>query len=289
MSRTLHGGEKFNPPKGNVAVSIAGYDYRIAKVASQTWYEVRSGKESIRAPISWVFGTGRTGQTFVITLNGKLYESRVSYYPAIGGLDLTVGAANSSPTNLTGAAGRLMSQSDITECFGCHSSSPGTVRGGTPDSLIPGVSCERCHGSMVGHPQSSAGMRKLKSVSTEEISDLCGECHRTWEQVMLLKLKGINTVRFQPYRLSRSKCYDPADRRISCTACHDPHRPAVLSLTRVDKTCTSCHSDGLRRTCPKATANCASCHMPKYELPGAHAKFSDHMIRVARAGEPIPD
>jgi hypothetical protein len=103
---------------------------------------------------------------------------------------------------------------------------------------------------------------------------------------MLLKLKGVNTVRFQPYRLSKSQCYDPADRRISCTACHDPHRPAVMSITQVDKACSSCHSIN---ACPKATRDCASCHMPKYDLPGAHAKFSDHMIRVARAGESFPD
>jgi hypothetical protein len=286
MSATLRDG---NSLQLDLARSIGGYDYRIQTRDSKTWYEARRGKEIISAPIAWVFGTGRTGQTFVFGSNGKLYESRVSYYPAIDGLDLTLGAANDRPSTLEDAAGRVMKQPDISECFGCHSSSLKTTRDGAPDSFIPGVSCERCHGSVAGHPQSSAQIRKLRSASTEDISNLCGECHRTWEQVMLMKLKGVNTVRFQPYRLSKSKCYDPADRRISCTACHDPHRPAVMSAARVDQTCSSCHSAGSHKICPKAVSNCATCHMPKYELPGAHAKFSDHMIRVAQAGAPIPD
>jgi hypothetical protein len=29
--------------------------------------------------------------------------------------------------------------------------------------------------------------------------------------------------------------------------------------------------------------------MPKIKLPGAHFAFTDHRIRVVRAGEPYPD
>jgi hypothetical protein len=28
--------------------------------------------------------------------------------------------------------------------------------------------------------------------------------------------------------------------------------------------------------------------MPKVELPGAHYKFTDHRIRIARPGDPYP-
>jgi formate-dependent nitrite reductase cytochrome c552 subunit len=38
-----------------------------------------------------------------------------------------------------------------------------------------------------------------------------------------------------------------------------------------------------------AKANCVECHMPKVDLPGAHHKFTDHQIRIARAGEPYPN
>jgi formate-dependent nitrite reductase cytochrome c552 subunit len=36
------------------------------------------------------------------------------------------------------------------------------------------------------------------------------------------------------------------------------------------------------------TKRCVGCHMPKVELPGAHFKFTDHWIRVVKAGDPFP-
>jgi len=38
-----------------------------------------------------------------------------------------------------------------------------------------------------------------------------------------------------------------------------------------------------------AKENCVSCHMPKVLLPGGHMKFTDHEIRVVKAGEPYPN
>jgi hypothetical protein len=32
-----------------------------------------------------------------------------------------------------------------------------------------------------------------------------------------------------------------------------------------------------------------TCHMPKLDLPGAHNKFTDHLIRVVKANEQYPD
>jgi len=33
---------------------------------------------------------------------------------------------------------------------------------------------------------------------------------------------------------------------------------------------------------------CTTCHMPKYELPGGHFKFTDHDIRIVRLNAPFP-
>ena len=66
-------------------------------------------------------------------------------------------------------------------------------------------------------------MRRLKSLSAEETNEFCGACHRTWGQVAQMRLRGPLNVRFQPYRITNSKCFDAEDRRIACTACHDPH------------------------------------------------------------------
>ncbi|HYO83726.1 MAG TPA: cytochrome c3 family protein [Bryobacteraceae bacterium] len=285
MVRTLGPGSLLDAKKAWTATSH-GYEYRI----QNGMYEVRRGSDVIRVPVLWVFGSGRTGQTPLFELEGKLFESRVSLYKRKGGLDLTVGAANKAPATLLEAAGRQMSPADTKECFGCHSTRPASSA-----SMRTGVGCVRCHQTKPDHPGASATAAKASAVSFEsagaqEISDLCGECHRTWEQVMLMKLRGVSTVRFQPYRLTQSKCYDPADKRISCVSCHDPHRPAEISTKRVDAACQSCHSAASAKPpCGHGPENCASCHMPKFELPGAHAEFSDHRIRVARKGEPFPD
>jgi hypothetical protein len=136
----------------------------------------------------------------------------------------------------------------------------------------------------------AAKMPKLGSLSAEEMSELCGGCHRTWSQIALNGPRGVLNVRFQPYRLANSKCYDATDSRIRCSACHNPHRPLETNVASYDARCSACHSAaGHTKTCSVAKENCITCHMPKIELPGAHKRFADHQIRIVRAGEPYPN
>jgi hypothetical protein len=64
----------------------------------------------------------------------------------------------------------------------------------------------------------------------DELSQrFCGSCHRSNEEVMAMPdLGGNANIRFQPYRLAKSSCYqsDPKDRRISCIA-YDLHAAVV--------------------------------------------------------------
>ena len=106
--------------------------------------------------------------------------------------------------------------------------------------------------------------------------------------------RGVVNVRFQPYRLANSKCYDATDSRIRCSACHDPHGPLETNIASYDAKCAACHpigaaTAGHTKTCSVAKENCITCHMPKLELPGAHARFTDHQIRIVRASEPYPN
>jgi hypothetical protein len=275
-----------------------GYDYTVELADGEAMYEVKGANGTLRVPLQWVFGSGRTGQTFVYSSQGKLYESRVSYYAAIKGLDLTTGAIGTTPKDLVEAAGRQLSADAARDCFGCHGSAPGGARTAVFESLIPGVSCEKCHGPGEEHMRGFASERKapgpivgFRKATAEQILEACGRCHRTWADIMAMNIRGVNTVRFQPYRLTNSRCYDALDRRVSCVACHDPHKPHEMSVARVDAACRSCHTAGVRaaKTCPRATQNCGSCHMPKYEIPGTHGMFTDHTIRIVRAGERIPD
>jgi len=279
------------------------YSYKITRNGERSIYTVSDGKETLTLPVAWAFGLGSAGQTYVYQWNGVWYESRVSFYRAIGGLDLSMGAASLQPKTLEEAAGRRMSVRDATDCFGCHATNAVHEGKVQTDRLTPGVSCERCHGPAEKHANAAqtgdvqnAGMSKLGKLTTEEMSDFCGQCHRTWSQIATDGPHDVNNVRFQPYRLTNSKCYDSADLRIRCTACHDPHHEVERTPALYDARCLACHaagqraSAGARRTkpCPKAGKDCVTCHMPKYEIPGSHNLFSDHQIRVVKPAEPYP-
>jgi hypothetical protein len=117
--------------------------------------------------------------------------------------------------------------------------------------------------------------KSLKKLDAEQISDFCGQCHRTWDTVMRNKWHGPAFVRFQPYRLENSRCFIGNDARISCLACHNPHQPVKHDTAYYDTKCLACHAgaksdqtNGTAKTCPVAKSNCSSCHMPKVELGG---------------------
>jgi hypothetical protein len=57
----------------------------------------------------------------------------------------------------------------------------------------------------------------------------------------------------------------------------------------VAATQTAAGASASAAACKVENKNCAQCHMPKYEVPGAHFKFTDHRIRIAKPGEPYPD
>jgi hypothetical protein len=273
------------------------YQSRIARQGDRSILTVTRGTETFTAPLLWAFGLGQAGQTYVFEYNGAYYESRVSFFYALGALDLTMGAQNTKPQTIVEAAGRHMSAMEARDCFGCHSN--GGVSEGKlhMEALIPGVGCESCHGAAAQHADAvragdtaAAKLPRLSALSADDTADLCGRCHRTWSQIALNGPRGVGNVRFQPYRLANSKCYDGTDNRIRCAACHNPHEALETNLASYDAKCAACHSAALHTTvCRVAKTNCAGCHMPKIELPGAHARFTDHQIRIARAGDPYPN
>jgi hypothetical protein len=291
------------------------YTYEIIRRGQESIYSVTDGTSTISEPIAYSFGQGKAGQTYVFRRNGSFYESRVSFYRDIKGLDWTMGYPNTVPPSLEIAIGRRMSPDEARDCFSCHST--GATNGSRLrlDRLLPGVSCEACHGPGGDHV---AAMQAKKlddkkifnpgKMAPDDLSqEFCGSCHRSAEQVMSIRiLRGIVTVRFQPYRIFTSKGHDPADERMTCTACHNAHENPKEDEAFYDEKCFACHrsADSLKsekvakaetdegrseKACSVAARQCVSCHMPRVEIPGSHFQFTDHRIRIARAGEPFPN
>jgi len=268
-------------------------------------YRVQYDSQFFSAPLEWVFGSGHRGQTFLYRRAGEYWETRVTLFKGFG-LDITPGESRDLPFSFTGALGRWIPAKELPECFGCHTTAATTENKFNPTTAIPGISCEGCHGPGSAHVAlahagigTNPGMvfnpARLDPASS---LDFCGSCHRTWWDVSQLDNPGIKVVRFPAYRLEESRCWGNGDARLTCVACHNPHAPLLVEASQYDQKCISCHvqSANVKRSaerpgaaCPVKTSNCTSCHMPKYELPETHSRFTDHRIRVVRDPGKTPE
>jgi hypothetical protein len=274
------------------------YTYTVETHDGQTTYSVTDGTRTISIPVQWSMGA--QAQTWLLERDGQFYESMVSYYPSIDGLDLTVGDDRLLPASLEQAIGRPLVTEGVTTCFGCHATNAVADHQLSLKTMESGVTCEHCHAGASAHNDAmlagdtNAPLPKPGRLSSENLSDFCGQCHRTFDLVVRAGWHGPSNVRFQPYRLALSRCFDGADARISCMACHNPHQQVVRNAAFYDSKCLACHSSAASKAsphahiCRAAKSNCTSCHMPKVPLPGSQFVFTDHDIRIVKANEPYP-
>ena len=266
----------------------------------------RGGQEAAQK-VDWVMGAGDLARTFLYQADGHWFQSQASLYTRGRKLDVTTGFGTHEDATLKNTLGNLLTAEEARACFGCHTVRATTSAGLEPLHAEAGVGCEGCHGPGREHISRMSGKKmpgedlaifepgKLKPT---ELNDFCGACHRSFADANLATGPQADraVVRFQPYRLEESRCWRATqDERLTCTACHDPHKPLSRLAASYDNKCLNCHDGGKQLTtqhagalCPKATHDCTSCHMPKVNLPSVHGEFTDHLIRVARVGEPMP-
>lgn len=238
----------------------------------------RRGEESATALLEWAFGAGAQAITPVGRINGRYLEHRISWYSAAGGARRTMGHAGSPSADPLAALGLPQDPDTIFRCFSCHAT--GVKAGPDLRSMIPGVTCERCHGAAGEHVTSGAAMRPAK-LNREAVMALCGSCHR------LPAARGSRSpeaddpisIRFAPVGLTASACFRRS-RDLSCLTCHSPHDDASRSVSSYEAQCRGCHEQ--RNTCPSSSENgCLACHMQK-RSPEPYLTFTDHRIRIYR-------
>jgi len=293
---------------GEKQFDVGTFHYRLRRSRESVSYDLSSGAQTISEPLGWTFGTEKIGQTYVFEKNGTLHESAFSYFEGIHGFDRTPGIdlvplSTSVDKALRSGAGRPLEKQTAEGCFTCHNTAAMTEGKLDTLHLIPSVTCEACHGPCAKHVEAEKSaiegadflIFNPRHLQPAESVDFCGSCHRTWWDVMLTEEVGVSTVLAVPYRLEKSRCWGNGDARITCVACHDPHRPLVQDAAAYDQHCLSCHVKKGAQTsldhpgiaCQVGTEKCTVCHMPKYEVPDMHYRFTDHMIRVIKLGDPF--
>ena len=190
----------------------------------------------------------------------------------------------------------------LLNCFTCHvttASGQGFDRLDTA-TMIPNVTCERCHGPGSEHIEAARGNRDLdelrmrlglKSASPSDQITACGECHRSPRSFdsNALRPDNLEIVRFPTIGLAQSKCFREGKSGLSCTTCHDPHARVSTDTSAYEAVCLTCHqvAGPARTLCPVSPAkDCVGCHMPRR---GIIPEFQshDHWIRVPSREEEL--
>jgi hypothetical protein len=266
----------------------------------------------------YAFGSGHHAMTFVSVIDPwvpAILEHRITYYTKQQGLGLTPG--HDAPPRPPGKAphGGVVSPGNARKCFGCHTTQA-SARDQRPideETMIPNVTCERCHGPGRAHvlaARRGAADAELElpfgpnRFTADSLLTLCGTCHRhpSRSQPGQIRPDDPHLARFQPVGILQSRCFRESGGALSCVTCHDPHARASSDRAAYLAVCLSCHSGAApsptgshARPLNAATAggvpcpieprgDCVDCHMPRVEA-GQHIRFADHWIRIRRPGE----
>jgi hypothetical protein len=271
---------------------LGAFRYSIRSDDKDVVMNVSNGSGETSVTLQWAFGSGIVGQSYVWKQGSDLMETRFNYFGKINSFDWAPGRLHSPPQSLEMAVGRPISAAEAGGCLRCHATAvPSDL---DMSKVVPGITCEACHGPGAKHVAAQksgtdpAGLiLNPARLPQADATDFCGSCHSSFWDVTLTGHQGIATVRSPGYRLEKSKCWK-SDKTLTCTTCHDPHQPVAHDVRAYDAKCQGCHNNRIKRTsakhialCKVSTSNCASCHMPKYELPEMHSKFTDHNVRVA--------
>jgi tetratricopeptide (TPR) repeat protein len=241
-----------------------------------------------------VIGSGKRGQSYLYWDGDALYQLPISYW-SDGGKWIN------SPGYTDGTA-------DFTRpidprCMECHSTFIRPLTEGPKvnrydrDSVVPGISCETCHGPGAEHASEMQTRLRLPSTNRpnkilnpakfprERQVDLCALCHNgtTSQEITpaFSYLPGepleehvavghspqpehVSVHGNQVGLLERSRCYQ-ASGSMTCSTCHNVHAPE-RPVAFYSAQCLTCHERKncglLAKLASSTTKNCIDCHMP---------------------------
>jgi hypothetical protein len=265
-------------------------------------------------PFDLITGSSKMAQSYLYWHRDELYQMNVTYLSKLGDWI-------NSPGYVDGDA--AYARPIPARCLDCHTTyidyrqPPNHY---TPETLITGISCERCHGPGKqhvdyhrAHPEAKKAAHTVvpSQLSRQQQLDICSQCHSG-----LSPLKGkpfsfrpgdalhdhyelldpeelANSVHTsnQVSRLSKSECFQQT--QMTCVSCHNPHQNERGQMALFSQRCLKCHTADHPQVAElsddKLADNCVDCHMPvrasdKLRFDTAEASIfpylRDHFIRV---------
>ena len=267
--------------------------------------------------VGYAIGSGARGHSYLTVRDGFVFQTPISWYSQKQIWDLSPGFPPWA------RAGRQVQGA----CLYCHTNRVEPVedtRNRYHEPVFRGhaIGCERCHGPGERHVRTSekddiVNPTRLEAGLREAV---CQQCHLEGATRVLHRGRGLNDFRpgmpLQDFlsvfvrgstpgekqkavnhveQMYVSRCFQksPADDKMGCTTCHNPHEavPPAKRVAYYRDRCLQCH-EAFDCGLPEETRlkkepgdSCIACHMPRAATSDiVHTASSDHRI-PRKAGE----
>jgi len=279
--------------RNTVDVPASGLRYRMSRrdgkfFMRQSLIDPRGGENAVdERELTRVVGSGHHSRTYIVVMDGKLFQAPVCWYTKDALWDLCPGYEDNND--------HFTREIDRT-CVFCHNARMERVPGARNAFVEPipaGIDCERCHGpgrlhvDRWAHGETPTGAGDPSIVNPKRLTpqlrmQICFQCHlgdsKSTERVAKVGTTlddwrpgqaitaAIVPFRFaeatphdyglsaQVDRLLLSRCYLESQGKLECLTCHDPHvtvyrkdRPADFFTAK----CLGCHA---KEACPAPQA-----------------------------------
>jgi hypothetical protein len=290
--------------------SQGAYAYTVGRDGASYYFDFRQQGASQpvegRRKLEYFVGSGHAARSYLLNVDGFLYEAPVTYYTGTGSWNAAPGYASNAYPYLT--------RPILPGCLQCHASGIRWTTGtqnkyASPPFREGGVACERCHGPGSEHIAAGKPMINPAKLPVSERDSICEQCHLSGE--VRLPKPGKDDLTFQPgdrlaasvtvfvragtgarmkvtshvEDLAQSACKRASGAKLWCGTCHDPHSTpdAAAKAAYFRSKCVSCHQVSDCRAAPAVRQangdDCATCHMPRNPATDVdHVVFTDHSI-----------
>lgn len=287
------------------------FSYRVGRAGSAYYFDFL--QQGARQPIQgrrqfqYFVGSGAAARSYLMSVDGFLYEAPVSYYNRSASWNSAPGYAGFDYPYLT--------RPILPGCLQCHASGIQHIAGtqnayATPPFLEGGVSCERCHGPGSDHIATGKPMVSPEKLAPAARDSICEQCHLSGEarvpkrgpdqdalppgdaladhMTVFVRTGSMSQRKVTSHaeNLAQSACKRASGDKLWCGTCHDPHSVprAAEKAAYFRSKCLTCHrTSDCQAPQPSRQANgddCVACHMPHNPVSDVdHVAFTDHSIQ----------